>query len=62
MPPGPANGEELVQYIRGPACEVYTVPWDKKKANKLLASEKIFGADSINITNMNEVRYIVKFP
>jgi hypothetical protein len=56
------NGEELVQYIRGPAREVYTIPWDKKKANELLTSEKIFGEDSINITNMNEVRYTVKFP
>ena len=35
------NGEELVQYIRGPAREVYTIPWDKKKANELLTSEKI---------------------
>ena len=56
------NGEELVQYIRGPAREVYTIPWDKKKANELLTSEKIFGEDSINITNMNEVKYTVKFP
>jgi hypothetical protein len=56
------NGEELVQYIRGPPREVYTIPWDKKKANELLTSEKIFGEDSINITNMNEVQYTVKFP
>ena len=55
------NGEELVQYIRGPAREVYTIPWDKKKANELLTSEKIFGEDSINITNLNEVQYTVKF-
>ena len=56
------NGEELIQYVRGPAREVYTIPWDKKKANELLTSEKIFGEDSINITNMSEVRYTVKFP
>ena len=56
------TGEELVQYIRGPAREVYTIPWDKKKANEQLISEKVFGEDSINITNMNEVQYIVKFP
>ena len=56
------TGKELVQYIRGPAREVYTIAWDKKKANELLTSEKIFGEDSINITNMTEVQYIVKFP
>ena len=56
------NGEDLVQYIRGPARECYTIAWDKKKANELLTLEKIFGEDSINITNMNEVQYTVKFP
>ena len=55
-------GEELVQYVRGPARECYTIAWDKKKANELLTSEKVFGEDSINITNMNEVQYMVKFP
>jgi hypothetical protein len=35
------NGEELVQYVRGSAREVYTIPWDKKKANELLTSENI---------------------
>ena len=45
------NGEELVQYVRTPACELYT----------LLTSEKIFGEDSINITNLTEVQYTVKF-
>jgi hypothetical protein len=54
-------GEELVQYVRGPPRDVLTIPWDKKKANELLTSEKIFGEDSINITNMIEVQYIVKF-
>jgi hypothetical protein len=56
------NGEELVQYVRGSAREVYTIPWDKKKANELLTSEKVFGDDSLNITNIAEVQYIVKFP
>ncbi len=56
------NGEELVQYVRGPPREAYTIPWDKKKANELLTSDKIFGEHSINITNLNEVQYIVKFP
>ena len=57
-----STGEEPVQYVRGPAREVLTIPWDKKKANELLTSEKIFGEDSINITNISEVQYIVKFP
>jgi hypothetical protein len=56
------NGEELVQYVRGPGRQVYTIALDKKKANELLTSEKIFGEDSINITNLTEVQYIVKFP
>jgi hypothetical protein len=55
------NGEELVQYVRGPARQVYTIAWDKKKANELLTSEKVFGEDSINITNLTEVQYTVKF-
>jgi hypothetical protein len=56
-----STGEELVQYVRGPPREVLTIPWDKKKANELLTSEKIFGEDSINITNISEVQYIAKF-
>ena len=39
-----------------------TIPWDKKTANEILTGEKIFGEDSINITNFSEVQYIVKFP
>ena len=30
------NEEEQVQNIRGLAREVYTIPWDKKKANEPL--------------------------
>jgi hypothetical protein len=56
-----STGEELVQYVRGPPRDVLTIFWDKKKANELLTSEKIFGEDSINITNISEVQYIVKF-
>jgi len=58
----PSTNEELVQYIRGPPRDVLTIPWDKKKANELLTSEKIFGEDSTNISNIAEVQYIVKFP
>ncbi len=54
--------EEEQYYGRGTPRDVYTLPWDKKKANELLTSEKIFGADSINITNLAEVQYVVKFP
>jgi hypothetical protein len=46
----------------GSPRDVYSIPWDKKKANELLTSEKIFGEDSINITNLAEVQYTVKFP
>jgi hypothetical protein len=56
------NGEEEQYYERGTPRDVYAIPWNKKTANELLTSEKIFGEDSINITNMNEVVYIVKFP
>ena len=37
------SGEEIVRYVRGPSRQVYTIMWDKKKANELLTSEKIFG-------------------
>ena len=56
------TGEELVQYIKGQSREVYTIPWNKKTADSILTGEKYFGEDSINITNMNEVKYTVKFP
>jgi hypothetical protein len=36
--------------------------WDKKKAQDLLINKKYFGEVSINITNLNEVVYTVKFP
>ena len=41
---------------------VYTIPWNKKIADSILTGEKYFGEDSINITNIAEVQYIVKFP
>jgi hypothetical protein len=56
------TGEDVDVYERGTAREYYTIPWDKKKAQELLTSEKIFGEDSLNITNLNEVQYTVKFP
>jgi len=58
----PKTGEHIQEYHRGAARDAYTIPWDKKKANELLTSEKIFGEDSINITNLAEVQYTVRFP
>ena len=58
----PQTGEHLQEYHMGVPREAYTIPWDKKKANELLTSEKIFGEDSLNITNLAEVQYTVKFP
>jgi hypothetical protein len=61
LDPNSKTGDSIQEYHRGVAREVYTIPWDKKKANELLTSEKIFGEDSINITNISEVQYIAKF-
>ena len=58
----PKTGEHIQDYHRGVQREAYTIPWDKKKTNELLTSEKVFGEDSINITNLSEVQYTVKFP
>lgn len=55
------TGEHMQDYHMGPPRDAYTIPWDKKKANELLTSEKIFGEDSINISNISEVQYTVKF-
>jgi hypothetical protein len=57
----PQTGEHIQDYHMGTPRITYTIPWDKKKANELLTSEKIFGEDSLNITNMNEVKYTVRF-
>ena len=57
-----SNNEEEQYYERGTPRDVYTIEWNKKTVNELLTSEKIFGEDSTNITNMNEVSYVVKFP
>jgi hypothetical protein len=56
------TGEHIQDYHMGSPRDVYTIPWDKKQANELLTSEKVFGEDSINITNISEVQYTVKFP
>jgi hypothetical protein len=58
----PQTGEHIQEYHRGVQREAYTIPWDKKKAQELLSSEKVFGEDSLNITNLAEVQYTVKFP
>jgi hypothetical protein len=62
LDPNSKTGEHIQEYHRGVARDAYTIPWDKKKANELLTSEKVFGEDSINITNLAEVQYTVRFP
>jgi hypothetical protein len=54
--------EEEAYYERGSPRDCYTIPWNKKTADSILTGEKYFGEDSINITNLGEVQYIVKFP
>ena len=49
----PKTGEHIQEYHRGAP---------KKAADSILTGEKYFGEHSINITNIAEVQYIVKFP
>jgi hypothetical protein len=58
----PQTGEHIQDYHMGSPRDAYTIPWDKKIAQNLLSSEKIFGEDSLNITNLSEVQYTVRFP
>jgi len=58
----PQTHEEEAYYEKGAPREVYTIPWNKKIAESILSGEKYYGEDSINISNLNEVQYIVKFP
>jgi hypothetical protein len=60
--PNSETGEQIQEYHMGVARDAYTIPWDKKKAQEILSNEKYFGEDSINITNIAEVQYTVKFP
>jgi hypothetical protein len=53
--------EEEAYYEKGSPRDAYTIPWNKKTADSILTGEKYFGEDSINITNLAEVQYIVKF-
>jgi hypothetical protein len=52
----------IKQYHKSRPRDVYTLLWNSKEAQKILTSEKAFGADSVNITNPMEVQYIGKFP
>ena len=54
--------EEEAYYERGAPRDVYSIIWNQKTADLILTGEKYFGEDSINITNIAEVQYIVKFP
>jgi hypothetical protein len=56
------NGEDVNAYVRSAPREMYTMVWDKKKAQDMLTNKKYFGEDAINITNPAEVQYSVKFP
>ena len=56
-----ASNEEEAHYERDVPREAYTIPWNKKTADSILNGEKYFGEDSINITNLAEVQYVVKF-
>jgi hypothetical protein len=58
----PQSKEEEAYYEKGSPRDVYTLPWSKKTADSILTGEKYFGEDSINITNIAEVQYTVKFP
>jgi hypothetical protein len=58
----PDKREEEAHYEKGSPRDVYTLPWNKRTADSILTGEKYFGEDSINITNIAEVQYIVKFP
>ena len=55
------SNEEEAYYERDVPREAYTIPWNKKTADSILNGEKYFGEDSINITNLAEVQYVVKF-
>ncbi len=48
--------------MKGVPREMFTILWNKKTADSILSGEKYFGEDSINITNLEEVQYIGKFP
>ena len=56
-----SNGEEYDIYVKGVPIDVYTIPWDKKKAEDLIKNEKVFGVDTVNITIPQEVNCVVKF-
>lgn len=48
-------------YERGAPRTVFTIPFSKKEVDKVLFGEHPFGADSINITNADNVVYYGKF-
>jgi hypothetical protein len=56
------NGEVVNVYVRSSPRDVYTMEWDKKKAQEMLTNKKYFGEDSTNITSPSEAVYTVKFP
>jgi len=57
-----SKGEEVNVFVRGASRDVYTMEWDKKKAQDMITNKKYFGEDTINITNPSETVFTVKFP
>jgi hypothetical protein len=51
----------IKQYHKSRPRDVYTLLWNSKEAQKILTGEKVFGADSVNITNPIEVQYMGYF-
>ena len=52
----------IKQYHKSRPRDVYSLLWNSKEAQKILTREKVFGADSVNITNPMEVQYVDYFP
>ena len=47
-------------YERGQPREIFTIPFNKKNVDEILYNEHPFGEDSINVTNLEDVKFIGK--
>jgi hypothetical protein len=56
----PKTYEEIAEYRHGGTRQTFYVPFTKKKVDEIL-SEHPFGADSVNITNIDQVLFYGKF-
>jgi len=52
----------IKQYHKSRPRDVYSLLWNSKEAQKILTREKVFDADSVNITNPMEVQYLDYIP